>query len=469
MKDCSLIRYTLPSAIISVFLLSMLPALQKLTMRWDNSDSSYCYLIVPLFLYLCWEKRGAFRFGEFSWNLWGMVPVGSSILMIIIGELGATETLLYLGIWGCVAGLMVVLYSQQLRQLCFPVLILAFIVPMPAYINRLLTFKLRLVASGLSVSMLRLAGLSVLLNGNVIDLGLTQLQVVDACSGLRYFVPLIILALLFGYFSCRRKWQKALILIAVPPLSIVVNGFRIFLTGMLHLWGYSRLAENHFHDLTGLVIFLLAAGILFGISSLLRGIESSKLKTERIELKAESSKFKNGNKIRAQGSMLKFNNSRAYQLNSYIDTPNDQKGPNTLRKPAAITVVLCLLFVATGYALRRFPSENHLPERASFDSFPSTIGKWQAKRDYLPQKILKNLWSDDYLSATYFAKGKSNAIHLLIPFYKYQNTLHTAHAPQSCMLGTGWALMSSRKRYVATSDGHRFPIMTDVWEKDGSK
>ena len=32
--------------------------------------------------------------------------------------------------------------------------------------------------------------------GNVIDLGFTQLQVVDACSGLRYLIPLIVLGIL---------------------------------------------------------------------------------------------------------------------------------------------------------------------------------------------------------------------------------------------------------------------------------
>jgi hypothetical protein len=34
-----------------------------------------------------------------------------------------------------------------------------------------------------------------------------------------------------------------------------------------------------------------------------------------------------------------------------------------------------------------------------------TIGEWQAKRDYLSQEILNELWSDDYVSATYFSEG----------------------------------------------------------------
>ena len=98
-----------------------------------------------------------------------------------------------------------------------------------------------------------------------------------------------------------------------------------------------------------------------------------------------------------------------------------------------------------------------------------TIGGWQAKRDYLSQDILDNLWSDDYVSATFFAKDKGNAIHLLIPFYEYQGTRHTAHAPQSCMLGGGWALIRSQDRAVTTAAGAQFPILTTVWEKGSTR
>jgi len=34
-----------------------------------------------------------------------------SILLILVGELGSVETLAYIGIWGCVVGLVMVLYA----------------------------------------------------------------------------------------------------------------------------------------------------------------------------------------------------------------------------------------------------------------------------------------------------------------------------------------------------------------------
>ena len=452
MNNQNLIKYSLPGLMLAFFLLGLLPVLQKLQIQWDSGDNSYAYLIVPLFLYLCWENKDGFRFGDFSWNVWGLVPVALSMFLIFLGELGSIETFMYIGLWGCIVGAMFTVYGARLFKLWFPIIILAFIVPLPPFVNRLLTFNLKLAASTLSVLMLRLADVSVLQDGNIIDLGITQLQVVDACSGLRYFMPLILMALLFGYFYCRRWWQNAVLLIAVVPLSILVNGLRIFVTGMLHIWGYPELSEDFFHDFSGWIVFMLAGTILFGISMFLKRIGGSEKEIEGKEdqktRRAETTDLNDLNPPNAQ---------------------NDLNASNSWQKPIAITVILCLLFVGSGFTLKRLPSAANLPERTSFETFPMAIGEWQAKRDYLSQEILDNLWSDDYVSATYYNKDHNQAVHLLIPFYEYQGTRHTAHAPQSCMLGGGWALISSRELVVAAEDGTRFPIMTSIWEKDGTR
>jgi hypothetical protein len=53
--------------------------------------------------------------------------------------------------------------------------------------------------------MLQLAGMTAYREGNVIDLGFTQLQVVDTCSGIRYLFPLMLLALLLAYWYKDRE------------------------------------------------------------------------------------------------------------------------------------------------------------------------------------------------------------------------------------------------------------------------
>ena len=403
--------------ISACFIVGYWPAFQKLMIRWDSGDNSYCYLIIPMFIYLCWDKKNTFKFLDISWNPWGLLPILLSIGLIIIGELGSVETLLYTGLWGCVVGIVAVLYGWRSRHLVFPLIILFFIVPLPPFINKMLTFKMKMAASTLSVEMLRAVGVSVMQEGNIIDLGIEQMQVVDACSGLRYFMPMILMALLVGYFFTKTWWRRAILLVLVVPLTVVMNGLRIFATGILTINGQKELAQGFSHDFAGWLGFMAAGAILVFVSFLLKKIWPYS------------------------------------KVDPVKGTPDKETADSQLgrAKPVALALILCFLFAGSGYALRGMSSSFIQPERMTFESFPMKIGEWEGKREYLSEKILNSLWSDDYVKASFRKEGSHNIIYLLVPYYEYQGTRHTAHAPQSCLLGGGWALINS-KEYVSRPD-----------------
>ena len=50
--------YALPLVILTCFAIAYWPAFQKLEKQWSAGDNSYCYLIVPLFLYLVIRQKG---------------------------------------------------------------------------------------------------------------------------------------------------------------------------------------------------------------------------------------------------------------------------------------------------------------------------------------------------------------------------------------------------------------------------
>ncbi|MEA1948911.1 MAG: EpsI family protein [Thermodesulfobacteriota bacterium] len=436
------------------FVIGFFPTMEKLSIRWSGGDNDYCYLIVPLFIYLCWDKRERFRFGQFSWALWGLVPVFLSMLLMMFGEIGSLETILYTGLWGCVVGVFITLYGNRTRLLAFPLFILLFIVPLPPFINRILTFNLKMAASTLAVKMLRLTGASVLQQGNIIDIGMTQLQVVDACSGLRFFMPLILMAILVGYFFVKRHWQWIILILMVPPLTVFVNAFRIFVTGVLIRSGYPELAEHFFHDFSGWLVFMVAGAILVGIAFLMRKIGKHYADRggryadggKRLEVGGEE-KNGLGKRLEAEGDMPQTSNLK----------PQTAEG---MLRPAVLTVVVCFLFVGSGWAMKKIPSARNLPPRDSFDSFPVQIAHWHGKKRTIEDKILKELWADDYLNAFFKHSKTPNSIYLLIPFYEYQGTRHTAHAPQSCLLGGGWDLLKDQNHIVAVHLNRNIEIRT---------
>ncbi|MCP9451014.1 MAG: archaeosortase/exosortase family protein, partial [Nitrospira sp.] len=79
--------------------------------------------------------------------------------------------------------------------------LLLFAVPMPTAMFNKMSSSLQLISSRLGAAMIELAGITVHLEGNVIDIGTMQMQVVEACSGLRYLLPLVALAYIVGVFS----------------------------------------------------------------------------------------------------------------------------------------------------------------------------------------------------------------------------------------------------------------------------
>ena len=507
-KNNGLIIGTLALIVLSI-VLSFWPVLQKIDIRWSNDDNNYCYLVIPIFIYLLWDIRAqrggklkaqssklkgesgielkaqsskskgendvetrthnsklqaendGFKFGEFSWNSLGFVPIVAAIFFITIGELASVETLMYIGLWGCVVGTTFLIYGRRIRHLAFPLFILAFMVPLPPFVNRILTFQLKLAASSIATIMLRLSGISVFQDGNIIDLGITQLQVVEACSGLRYLMPLFLLALLIGYFFTKGWWRNSIIVLLVVPLSVFFNALRIWMSGLLTVKGHPELVENFFHDFSGWVIFMIAGAILFGVTRIINRIG----KGVGSDLKLKVPKIQRGNRRLGDEERIRDYGIRG-KGQGISNKENAEVG---WKKPIVLTAITCLLFAASGYALQKIPSATNLPPRLSFQSFPNDIGQWDGRRSYIPQKILDELWADDYVQASFVNPHTRNAIHLLIPFYEWQGTRHTIHAPQSCLLGGGWALIGSHEKMVTVEPGRKIPVMTLRLEKGNAK
>lgn len=85
---------------------------------------------------------------------------------------------------------------------------------------------------------MQLYGMSVQREGNIIDLGFVQLQIVDACSGLRSLMSLTVLGLLMAYFFRAPFWKRAVLLCSTVPLAIFANSVRLASTGILYqFWG----------------------------------------------------------------------------------------------------------------------------------------------------------------------------------------------------------------------------------------
>ena len=215
---------------------------------WAKDDYTYAYVIPFVVLYLIWNKRfDLIQLSSIpSWS--GLAPLSLGFTLFWLGELGGNTFILYISLWFVLVGLLWLhLGWQKMKKISFALIVILSMFPLPSYLYNKLSVRLQLISTQLSALMIRFSGLPAFREGNIIDLGFTQLQVVEACSGLRYLFPLIVMGLLLAYFFQAALWKRAILIISTVPLAIVANSIRIALTGILHkIWG-ARVAEVFFH------------------------------------------------------------------------------------------------------------------------------------------------------------------------------------------------------------------------------
>ena len=193
----------------------------------------------------------------------------------VVGELSTLFVILHVSVWVVLVGLTIALLGVRgARTIAFPLGYLLTVIPLPMFLYANLSSQLQLWSSSLGVGCLQLVAMA-FREGNIIDLGPVQLQVVEACSGIRYLLPLTSLALLSAYLFKDKMWKRVVLVLSSIPISILINGFRIGMIGVLvELYGKGA-AEGFYHLFEGWVIFMVSLALLILEMGLLGTIRAS--------------------------------------------------------------------------------------------------------------------------------------------------------------------------------------------------
>ena len=235
-----------------------------LVRQWSSDDNySHGFIVLPLALWFAWERRAALRALPLRPSVTGLLVIGGSLALLVIGVLGAELFLSRISLIGVIAGLVLFLAGpRHLRVLAFPVAFLLLMVPLPAIIFNQIAFPLQLLASQAGSTGLEWAGVPVLREGNVLILANTKLEVAEACSGIRSLVSLTTLAIVLGQFSLRRRSTRVALALAAVPVAIAANAVRVGGTGLTAHYFGPEAAEGFFHSFSGWAVFAAAFAVL---------------------------------------------------------------------------------------------------------------------------------------------------------------------------------------------------------------
>lgn len=251
------------------------PVLADLARAWEiKPQYSHGYLIVPIALYLAWQKRERLRELHAVPSGWGMLLIGVGVALYLLGSVARVSTVSNLSLMLNVLGIVLAIGGRRVaRELLFPILFLLFMFPIPDNLYASMTAPLKLFVSGISVNVLQGLGIAVYREGNILQLPNITLEVVEACSGLRSFMSYLMLCTLFAYHLPRgRLGRKALLLLLTLPISVLINVVRIVTTGLLANRYGPDVARGFFHEFSGISLFALGFVLLGGVYLFLRRV-----------------------------------------------------------------------------------------------------------------------------------------------------------------------------------------------------
>jgi exosortase len=246
-----------------------------LVRQWASDENySHGFLVLPLVAFFVWERRHALAGAVLRPSIVGLALVAASLGVYVAGSLGAELFLTRVSLVGMITGIVLFVWGRNhARILAFPIAFLLLMIPLPAIVFNQVAFPLQLLASRVGESVIRVAGIPVLRDGNLLQLPNRTLEVAEACSGIRSLVSLLMLAIVLGYLSERRTAHRVLIAFAAVPIAVAANALRVAGTGIASEWISPAAAEGVFHTFSGWVVFAVATAGLMAVQRSMAGFE----------------------------------------------------------------------------------------------------------------------------------------------------------------------------------------------------
>jgi exosortase/archaeosortase family protein len=225
-------------------------------------------------------------------------PVGTGIgvfialggwLVSLIGFYNGMQSLWHAGAVLVVLGCVLSILGKHALFRFFPaVAVLIFLVPVPGRVRQQVAIPLQSWTASVSEVVLETFGVPIERSGSLLSLRkpvtapgadgaiataapakVVDINIVEACNGLRMVWPLILMSYAFSFGLPLRNWVRLTILLASPLAAIGCNVLRILPTIWLYGNASDRVAQA-FHDYSGWPMLPVSFLLLMGIIKLLR-------------------------------------------------------------------------------------------------------------------------------------------------------------------------------------------------------
>lgn len=241
----------------------------------DNWTHGY---IIPLFsLYLVYIWREELLTATRRICLLGLPVMLLSVLISLFGVYYSNYWFSQIGIPVMLFGIVLYLAGPKVAKIAFvPIFFLLLAMPLPGSLYNNIALPLQNLAAKMSGALLQIMGAKITVNASQMSIQdkfdprvYHSMTVAEACSGVRSLMAFVALGVMLAYVENRAFWQRAVIILAGVPITIVCNIIRVTVTGMMFWYGKEELGKDFMHTATGMVLLIPAAILLFALGRVL--------------------------------------------------------------------------------------------------------------------------------------------------------------------------------------------------------
>ncbi len=415
-------------------------------------DYSHGFVVPLVSLFAAYEIRKAHRHETYAPSWWGVPVVTIGSLLVIVGlwyryallpgGLGV-QSIAGLGLFTVIFGLCFSLGGKALvSRFIFPIFFLCFCVPLPENITNQITLPLRGTVSDAATRIVRMGGIPVFQEGNMLHLASTSLGVADACSGIRSLWIMLATAAAFGYFLRCGPLRTLLLSALAVPLAVVFNIIRVVATALLVVKFGPQYAMGSRHEMTGAVVFLLGVLSLVAVGWILARGEQKRVAAQSPTPEPESPRV------------------LPWQMAQYLLV-------------SSLALVLALGGIIQPVMARHYVRHLPLAERKPFKALPDHIGRFaETGKGEFVEAQLDLLRPTDKLNRTYKTE-RGTMINLWSLYWepyrgKKSGWNLNPHKPDGCYPSAGWTRIPIAPEKLAGIFPGR-DIQVRLFAKEGKK
>ncbi len=297
----------------------------------------------------------------------------------------------------CLGSALLLFGAPFTREMAFPVVFLAFALPMPGVLINQIVFPLQLWSAELVAQLLNIAGIAVMQQGDMLHLADRSFLVIETCSGLRAIVVLTMLAAGLVCYLPARRLHLVLLVASAWLIAYFVNAARVST-----LVVYPESEHSVTHALQGMAVFLCGGAALGGVDKLLRRW------------------------LGDRGAPARASDPAA--------APRESGHAGRVVRVMALAILLGLMLGASIWMPRWSPPES---QDLTWVELPKKIGGWKAIETLKPDRLyLGTVNYSKYRYRRYRRDGETISV-----FVGYQNRLNRSRSllsPKTVFPGRGW-------------------------------